>query len=185
LVAVGQIHHQAAAQNSCASNLASKAWAALRAHAEHVDDAGRLLTNVNRTLEIESVGGQFFSLNVALVDTVGGRVELAMAGKCLALRIRASSCRPIRLGQPPMGDGPNEIYTGEVLELHPRERLALVAGLPSRAIESWDQRLAGLFQGLDAPTHRQMTASEALGRLRSAFAGRGSNKPGMALVRRS
>ena len=187
LIAVGQAHDRTV--NEQRERLFVQAtWTALRAHADHVTDAGKLLTHVGRTVWCDSVGGQFISLAVALVDTIGGRVDLAIAGQGLAMRIRASSCRPVRFGQPPIGFEPDADYQCETLELRPRERLALAVGTPTRESDPWGKHVAKVFQGLDAPTHRQMSASEALARIRSVpakqFAGNGENAVSVAVIRR-
>ena len=102
------------------------------------------------------------SLVVALVDGVGGEVNLAIAGDCLAWRVRAARWELLPRDQPPLGVEANFAYAAHEFALSLRERLVLVADNAAERSTRFVPALAGRFTGLDAESHRRMTAADAL-----------------------
>lgn len=149
-----------------AALVAQAAWTALRAHARHTSDAGTLLSLAAHTLWPLPHAQQQTEAAVALIDTLGGHVSLAVAGDCLAWRIRAATCEPLGGQQPPLGTDHNFPYRSYESQLCLRERLVLVADHPLLRTEKFVASIESDFTHLDAESHRRMTAPEALGLVR-------------------
>ena len=139
---------------------------AVRAHALHARDAGRLLALVARTLGETSTGGPLASLTVGLIEPMGGGVQLAMAGPCLALRIRATGCTPLPAPQPALGIHAEIVSLHEQVDLRPRERLALITGQSDCFLTRLEAEIKKQFGGLTSEDHRKMTASQTLALVR-------------------
>lgn len=163
MVAVGRVLETATTDPVEAALLAQSVWTAVRAHALHATDAGTLLSLVGRTVYSRSTGDPLASLALGIVDPVGGRVDLALAGGCLALRIRAAECESATDGRPPLGLHHDATYVGQQIELRPRERLAVIVGPHAAGAVSAIQRQ---FTNLEAEAHRRMTAGETVRRIR-------------------
>ena len=149
-----------------AALVAQAAWTALRAHARYASDAGTLLSQAAHTLWPLPPAQQQTDVAVALIDTVGGHVSVAVAGNCLAWRVRAAACEPLGGQQPPLGTDHNFPYRSYESELCLRERLVLVADHPLLRTEKLTTSIESDFTHLDAEAHRRMTAPEALGLVR-------------------
>ena len=76
---------------------------------------------------------------VALVDTTGGNASVALAGDCLAWRVRAATCERLAIHQPPVGTASTFNYLSQSFQLALRERLILVAddSFRARRRRSW------------------------------------------------
>jgi Stage II sporulation protein E (SpoIIE) len=149
-----------------AALVAQAVWTALRAHARHAGDAGELLSLTARTLWPLPDERQQTAAAVALMDTVGGHLSVAVAGDCLAWRVRAATCDPLGGQQPPLGTNSTFPYRSQESELRLRERLVLVADNPLLRTEKLVASIESDFAHLDAEAHRRMTAPEALGMVR-------------------
>jgi hypothetical protein len=148
---------------------AQAAWTAVRAHAQHTDDAGQLLSLAGRTLWTNPTMYQMASIAVAIVDTVGGSTSLAIAGDCLAWRVRAAKCERLACDQPPLGAEANYSYAAYDFALSLRERLLMVADDRAYRPTKFAASVADSFKHLDAESHRRMTASDALATIRHRF----------------
>lgn len=149
-----------------AALVAQAAWTAVRAQARHSSDAGELLSLAAHTLWPLPAALQQCEVVVALIDTVGGHVSMAVAGDCLAWRVRAAACEPLGGQQPPLGTDHNFPYRSYESALCLRERLVMVADNPLLRTEKLVAAIESEFTHLDAETHRRMTAPEALGLVR-------------------
>jgi hypothetical protein len=152
-----------------AALVAQATWTAIRAHARHTSDAGTLLSLAARTLWPLPDAQQQTEAAVALMDTVGGRVSVAVAGDCLAWRVRAATCEPLGEQQPPLGTSNSFAFRSYEFELCLRERLVLVADNPLLRTEKLVAAIESDFTHLDAETHRRMAAPEALTLVRRRF----------------
>ena len=152
-----------------AALVAQGAWAAIRSHAEHANDAGALLSLTAKTLWPVASTGVQAALALAIVDLDGGRASVAAAGDCLALKIRATGSEQITLHQPAIGANSEFIYTSQTVQLSLRDRIVLVAD------ESWQRpaklvaRVTNSFARLDAESHRRMMAADAIGMVRDLY----------------
>lgn len=164
---------QAAAVEPCDSIetvlTAQAAWTAVRAHAEHTSDAGQLLSLAARTLWTNPAMYQQASVAVAIIDAVGGSTSLAIAGECLAWRVRAAKCERLACDQPPLGAEGNFPYAAHDFALSLRERLLLVADDPAYRPTKFAAGIAESFKHVDVESHRRMTASDALDTVRGRF----------------
>jgi Stage II sporulation protein E (SpoIIE) len=142
--------------------VAQAAWTAIRAHAVHTRDAGTLLSLAAQTVWSTPEAAIRAAVAVALVDTGGGRVSVALAGDCLAWRIRAASCEQFTIRQPLLGAAAEFAYLSHSFELSLRERLILAVDdtllRPARLASG----IASSFSHLDAESHRRMTAADAV-----------------------
>jgi hypothetical protein len=149
--------------------LAQAAWTAIRAHAHHTDDAGRLLALAAQTLWTNPTMHQQASVAVALVDSVGGSASLAIAGDALACRVRAATWDELPSDQPPLGAETNFAYTAHEFALSLRERLVMVADHPAYRPAKFVASIAECFTHLGAESHRRMTAPDALAIVRERY----------------
>jgi hypothetical protein len=149
--------------------IAQAAWAAIRAHALHVRDAGTLLSLAARSLWPMPQATQHVAVAVALVDSVGGRVSLAVAGDCLLWRVRAATIEQLSKHQPPLGTTCDFSYHAHELELSLRERLLLVADQPTRRTKLLVSSIETAFKRLDSQSHRRMTSTDAVALVREQF----------------
>jgi hypothetical protein len=162
---------QAATTEACDSIetalVAQAAWTAVRAHAHHTDDAGRLLSLAARTLWTNPTMHQQASVAAAIVDSVGGSASLAIAGDAIACRVRASAWEQMPSDEPALGAETHFSYTAREFALSLRERLILVADHPAYRPAKFVSSLTADFARSDAESHRRMTASDALAIARS------------------
>jgi hypothetical protein len=142
--------------------VAQAAWSAIRAHALHTRDAGKLLSLAAQTVWSAREVAIRAAVAVALVDTAGGQVSIALAGDCLAWRIRAASCEQFTIRQPLLGAAPEFAYLSHAFELSLRERLILAVDDTAERSPRLATNIAATFSHLDAETHRRMTASDAV-----------------------
>jgi hypothetical protein len=98
---------------------------------------------------------------VALVDLEGGHASVAMAGDCLALRVRATGCEQIAARQPVIGGESDFSYLSHSVQLSLRERILLVADELQRP-EKLVANLTTTFARLDAESHRRMMAADMI-----------------------
>ena len=103
LVAVGQAVGESTSDLTESALVTQAAWASIRAHARHVRDAGQLLTLVGQTLWPMPNAAVEANLALAMIDTSDGHASLAMAGDCLAWKIRAATSEQFPVHQPPSG----------------------------------------------------------------------------------
>jgi hypothetical protein len=160
LVTVGQAVGSATADPIEAALVAQSAWSAIRAHAQHVRDAGTLLSLVSHGLWPAANSPLQVAAAVALVDTAEGHVSLAIAGDCLAWRVRAASTDQLAMRQPQLGAAADFTYLAQSFQLSLRERLLLVVDEPLRRSPKLAPSIAAEFAQLDAETHRRMMASD-------------------------
>lgn len=169
LVMVGQTAAPAPADSTEAALVSQAAWAAIRAHAHHVRDAGMLLSLAARSLwPIPNTGLQA-SVAVALIDTAEGLASVAMAGDCLAWKVRATAVEPLVIRQPALGEVADFTYVGQPLHLSLRERLLLVADDPHQRSPKLAASIAASFARLDAESHRRMLAPDAVALVRRHY----------------
>jgi hypothetical protein len=152
-----------------AALVAQSAWSAVRAHARHTRDAGQLLTLAAQSLWPTPGAQQQAEVAIAIVDSLGGHASIAVAGICLAWRVRAATLETLAGGQPPLGTNHTVAYRSQQYQLNLRERLVLVADNPLLRTEKIVAAIESDFTHLDAETHRRMTAPEALGLVRRQF----------------
>jgi hypothetical protein len=152
-----------------AALVAQATWAAIRAHARHTDDSGNLLTLAAQSLWPTPGSQQQTEVAVAILDAVGGQANVAVAGDCLAWRVRAAAFEPLGGQQPPLGTNHHIAYRSQECQLNLRERLVLVADNPLLRTDKMVAAIASDFTHIDAETHRRMTAPEALGLVRRQF----------------
>ncbi|TWT73816.1 Stage II sporulation protein E (SpoIIE) [Posidoniimonas polymericola] len=135
---------------------------ALRSHAEHAANAGRLLNRVADTLSEACPGGSGVSIAASLVDPGSGEGSYALAGAAIALRIRASQQHAEATDDPPVGWDADQRHTNVPFELEIRERLVLAVGDPRSLDERRAKRVLKAFARVTADEHRQMDAWRAL-----------------------
>jgi hypothetical protein len=140
---------------------AQAAQTAVRAHALHTEDAGMLLQLAARTLGPGNADKRL-SLAVALVDGVGGEVNLAIAGDCLVWRVRAARQEQLPCDQPPLGVESHFAYAAQEFALSLRERLLMVADNSAQRSARFTAAITAQFARLKAESHRRMTAADAL-----------------------
>jgi hypothetical protein len=161
LVSVAQVAAMLPTDRLALALAAQATQTAIRAHALHTEDSGTLLQLAARTLGLGD-RDEHVSLVVALVDGVGGEVNLAIAGDCLVWRVRAARWEQLPCDQPPLGAETNFTYAAHEFALSLRERLLLVADNSAHRSARFATSLAGQFSRLDAESHRRMTATDAL-----------------------
>jgi Stage II sporulation protein E (SpoIIE) len=161
LVVVGQAAATELADPMDTALMAQATSIAIRAHAQHSDDAGQLLTLAARTLRSVAATPHQASVAVALVDAVGGTTNLAIAGDSLAWRVRAAKCEQLVSDQPALGADSTFTYAAQDFALSLRERLLLVADHAHHRAPRLAATIAATFRHLDAETHRRMTAADA------------------------
>lgn len=161
LVSVAQVAATLPADRLTLALAAQAAQTAIRAHALHTEDAGMLLQLTARTLDLGDADSHI-SLAVALVDGLGGSVNLAIAGDCLVWRVRAARQDQLPCDQPPLGVETNFAYAAQEFALSLRERLLLVADNSAHRSPRFAASVAARFTRLDAESHRRMSAAEAL-----------------------
>ena len=149
--------------------VAQGAWASIRSHAHHSRDAGTLLSLAGSSFW-SNVGAELqAAVAVALVDLDGGHASVAMAGDCLALRIRAAGAEQIATRQPMLGADPHFSYLSHSVQLSLRERIVLMADEPLKRPAKMMSRIANSFSQLDAETHRRMLAADAIAVVRENY----------------
>ena len=148
-----------------AALVSQAAWAAVRAHAPHASDAGAILSLASQTLWA-APAATLTSLGVALVDTTAGNTSVALAGDCLAWRVRAATCERLAIHQPPVGTASTFNYLSQSFQLALRERLILVADDSFRRSPKAELALTTCFSHLDAESHRRMAAADAVALVR-------------------
>jgi hypothetical protein len=168
---------------------AQAAWTAIRSHALHTRDAGKLLSLAAQTVWTAPEAAIRAAVAVALVDTTGGQVSMALAGDCLAWRIRAASCEQFTIRQPLLGSAAEFAYLSHAFELSLRERLILAVDDATERPPRLSANIAASFTHLDAETHRRMTASDAVALVcqhyeRSATASPPTTSASIAAIRR-
>lgn len=161
LVSVGQATATLPTDRLALALAAQAAQAAIRAHALHTENTGTLLQFAARTLGLGDLNEQV-SLAVALIDGVGGEVNLAIAGDCLVWRVRAARWEQLPRDQPPLGVEANFSYAAHEFALSLRERLLLVADNSVERSTRFAASIVARFTRLDAESHRRMTAVDAL-----------------------
>jgi Stage II sporulation protein E (SpoIIE) len=172
LVMAGQA---VAAQADCeidyieAALVAQGAWIAIRSHAQHATDAGALLSLAARSLWSITNAKLQTAVAITLVDLDGGHAGVAVAGDCLALRIRAAGTEQIATSQPLLGFDPNFNYVSHTVQLSLRERIVLVADEPLKRPVKLASQIAANFSQLDAESHRRMMAADAISLVRQSY----------------
>ena len=169
LVTVGQSFGGSTPDSIEGALVAQAAWSAVRAHALHTRDAGILLSLAARSLWPIPGAAANASVAVALVDSIGGRASVALAGDCLLWRVRAATFDQLLDHQPALGVVSDFSYRTHEVELSLRERLLLVADNPEQRTAKMLAALASGFSQLDAETHRRMTANDTLSFARGHF----------------
>jgi hypothetical protein len=152
-----------------AALVSQAAWATIRAHALHARNAGTLLSLAARSLWPMPAATLFAAVAVALVDPIGGRASVAIAGDCLVWRVRAATIESLSDRQPAIGASSDFVYRSHDLELSPRERLILVADQPAHRDRKCLPSIESAFTCLDAQSHRRMTAADAVALVREKF----------------
>jgi hypothetical protein len=157
--------------------VAQAAWSAIRAHALHTRDAGKLLSFAAQTVWCAPEAAIRAAVAVALVDTSGGQVNIALAGDCLAWRIRAASCEQFLICQPSLGLSSDFAYMSQSFELSLRERLILAVDDTPVRPPRLATTIASTFSHLDAETHRRMTAADAVALVSGHYEPAAPNSP--------
>jgi hypothetical protein len=149
--------------------VAQSVWTAVRAHALEAADAGALLSHVAQTLWPLPTAAVRACAAVALLNTAGGQASIAIAGDCLAWRVRAATCEPLLLRQPELGSTADFVYLGHSFQLSLRERLVLVADDVLQRQPKLASSIAADFLHQDAESHRRMTAADAVALVRQNY----------------
>lgn len=145
-----------------AALVAQGAWASIRSHSQHAVDAGTLLSLASHSLW-SNLGAELQSaVAVAVIDLDGGHASIAMAGDCLALRIRASGAEPVAARQPLLGAIGDFSYLAHSVQLSLRERILMIADEPSRRSAKLPSKVTARFAKLSAEEHRRMMAVDAI-----------------------
>lgn len=152
-----------------AALVAQGAWASLRSHAHHAGDAGTLLSLVAQSLWPMTNSGLQASVAVAMIDLDGGHASVAMAGNCVAMRIRTNGSDLVATRQPTLGFVADFMYLGQSIRLAPREQIVLIADEPARRPEDLTTNITSSFARLDAETHRRMMAADAISLVRESY----------------
>jgi hypothetical protein len=152
-----------------AALVAQGAWASIRSHAQHAADAGALLSLASRSAWSNTSASLQAAVAVAVVDLDGGHASVAVAGDCLALRIRAGGTDQIATSQPMLGVDPNFNYVSHTVQLSLRERIVLVADEPAKRPAKLAARVLTNFSQLDAESHRRMMAADAIALVRRNY----------------
>jgi hypothetical protein len=184
LVAVGGAVGAEPSDAAEAALVGQAAWAAIRAHAFHVCDAGELLSLAARSFWPVSNAAMHVSVAVALLDMSEGRGSVAMAGECLAWRIRAACCEPLPNHQPMLGEATDFTYGSQLVQLSLRERLVLLSDNPLARPAKLPSSIAASFARLNAESHRRMMAADAVALVRRQIESRGqsSHAPSSVVV---
>jgi len=169
LVMAGQVVGRGLCDPIETALIAQAAWTAVRAHSLHTDDAGQILSLAARTLWTNPAMCQQANVAVALVDSIGGSASLAIAGACLAWRVRAATWEQFPADEPPLGAETHFAYTAHEFALSLRERLLLVADHPAHRPAKFAPTIAADFTRLSAESHRRMTAAAALNIVRRQY----------------
>jgi hypothetical protein len=177
LVVVGQAAATDLADPMETALMAQAACVAIRAHAGHTGDAGQLLSLAARTLQTIASTPHQAAVAVALVDAVGGSTSLAVAGDCLAWRVRAAKCEPLLGDQPALGADRNFTYAAQDFALSLRERLLLVADDAHHRAPRLASSITAQFRHVDAESHRRMTAADAAAIVRHQYEDRIEQNP--------
>src|SRR3954464_8025582 len=169
-----------------AALVAQGAWAAIRSHAQHATDAGTLLSLTAKTLWPIASARVQASVAIALVDLDGGHASVAVAGDCLALKIRAMGIEQIAVHQPAIGIDSEFIYPSHSVELSLRDRILFVADEPALRPTKLVLKTANSFARLDAESHRRMMAADAVGLVREFYDERADDeaRPSASMVAR-
>ena len=154
-----------------AALVAQGAWASIRSHAHHAGDAGTLLSLAAHSLWPAANSGIHAAVAIALVDLDGGHASVAMAGDCMALKVKATGTEQIANRQPVLGSDPEFTYLSHSIQLSLRERILLVADEPQRRPERLLAKVASTFSRLDAEAHRRMMAADAIALVREVYEG--------------
>ncbi|MFO0791534.1 MAG: SpoIIE family protein phosphatase [Pirellulales bacterium] len=152
-----------------AALVAQGAWAALRSHAQHAAEAGTLLSLAARSLWSNVNGELQMAVAIGLVDLDGGQMSVAVAGDCLAVRVRAAGCELVATRQPMLGAIADFSYLSHSVRLSLRERVVLLADDPHHRPAKLMQRVTASFARLNAETHRRMMAADAIAIVRQEF----------------
>jgi hypothetical protein len=152
-----------------AALVAQGAWASIRSHAHHAGDAGTLLSLAAQSLWPATNTGLQASVAVALVDLDGGHASVAVAGDCLALKIRATGCDHIATRQPALCADADFMYLSHSIQISLRERILLIADEPLRRPAKLMTKITGSFSRLDAEAHRRMMAADAISLVRESY----------------
>lgn len=152
-----------------AALVAQGMWASIRSHAHHAGDAGTLLSLATQSLWPIANSGLLASVAIAHIDLDGGHASVAMAGDCLALKIRATGSDPVATRQPALGSVADFMYLSHTFQLNVRERIVLIADEPARRPEQLTVKIASSFSRLDADMHRRMMAADAISLVRESY----------------
>jgi serine phosphatase RsbU (regulator of sigma subunit) len=167
LVALGKAVESATGDPIDAALVAQSIWTAIRSHALHTDNAGTIASLVSKTWGSGSIGGAAASVAIAIVAPTGGRIHVAVAGHCLAIRVRAATCETLHTHGFPVGTQPATHYPCQQFELRPRERFVLFTAINASASMAIENSIGQHFSNVSAESHRKMTATETLKHLRS------------------
>lgn len=152
-----------------AALVAQAAWSAIRSHAHHASEAGTLLSLTARSVWPIASGQLQASVAVAMVDLDGGHASVALAGDCLALKIRAAETEQIAVNQPAIGSAGEFTYPSHCVQLSLRDRILLVADDCARRPAKLASKISSGFSQLGAETHRRMMAADAVGLVREFY----------------
>lgn len=143
--------------------------------AARAEDAGLLLTLLNRRIQDTPLAGEGLAVTAAVLDApedaeagLGGRGTYAFAGPTVALSIRAAMTESFAGDLVPLGwTEPQSAYAPRPFELAVRQRLVLTAGDPRLTSPLAERRLGDIYRAATADAHREMTADACLRRLLS------------------
>ena len=182
LVALGKAVESAASDPVDATLVAQSIWTAIRSHALHTGDAGTIVSLISKTWGSGSIGGAAASVAIGIVDPIGRRIHVAVAGHCLAIRVRAATCETLRTNGFPVGAQPATHYSCQQFELRPRERFVLFTAMNASAAMEIENSIGRHFVNVSAESHRKMTATETLKHLRRVVQNLGDTASASGLV---
>lgn len=141
--------------------------------AARAEDAGLLLTLLNRRIQDTPLAGEGLAVSAAVLDAaedadagLGGRGTYAFAGPTVALSVRAAMTESFAGDLVPLGwTEPQSAYAPRPFELAVRQRLVLTAGDPRLTSPLAERRLGDIYRAATADAHREMTADGCLRRL--------------------
>jgi serine phosphatase RsbU (regulator of sigma subunit) len=145
---------------------AASLHAALKAHAGYRHDSAELLSRLNDTLMTASPGDQRASLAYALLDPDKGQLELALAGDCGAILVRAEDRCVITTDSPPLGQTAETSFLRDQSRLAAGDFLILVSGGVRRAIDAAGLRIGEAAIASLAGRHLRDTSAGVVARLR-------------------
>jgi len=99
--------------------------ASLRSHGQHYRRAGRLLTQVNRTVWTGSAGDQYATIFCGIINSATGLLHYASAGHPGVLLLGGDGWKSAAQPCPPLGESPETEYRQRRCRLNPGEAMVV------------------------------------------------------------